>query len=148
MAENHMRNPQAAIARLMCEDIDMVSPLSGMQSQTAMGMSGSDSEAQNVMLTSSEPTEEEEKPTTEQLKITKRFVELVGGMENARTLLDKLDECDDCIDLLDDEGIEHHETGMISQMAELVPDLPDLPTMNSLSLSALYNPSAMNKGSI
>jgi hypothetical protein len=85
-----------------------------------------------------EPEQDEEEGfTTQQLKIAKRFVELVGGAEKARALVDKVDECNECLDLIDDPS-EASDASAIQKLAGAMPGLPDLP----MELSGLYNPSA------
>jgi hypothetical protein len=109
------RNQQSLIARLMCEDFD-------------------DTEVSGVMevFTDSVPDDlkddrGEEKLTAEQLKIAKRFLDLMGSVEKAQEALDKVSECEDVLRKVDDEEFEERETDQIAGMAHLIPDLPDLP---------------------
>lgn len=132
---------QRLIARLMFEEAGPISPMSGSMSQSAMG--GPETEVE--FLTADDPSElQEDKPFSENdLKIAKRFVELVGGVDRARELLDKIDECEDCIGLVDDEGMEEHDSSEITKLAQMMPSMVDLPTaVKALDLSSLYNDGA------
>ena len=42
--------------------------------------------------------------TEEELKLTKRYIELIGGCERATQLIDKVSECEECLALIDDSG--------------------------------------------
>lgn len=88
--------------------------------------------------------EEPEGYSESELKIAKRFVELIGGCDRARELLDKVAECEECLGLLDDEGSGSDEN-TIQKMAVMMPLQPDLPTSvkNGMDLASLYNPSAV-----
>lgn len=90
---------------------------------------------------------EQEGYTEEELKLAKRFSELVGGPDRAREILDKVADCEECLDLVDDEP-EEGSSGFgsdeeaITHLASMMPDSPDLPTSfkNNMNLSSLYNP--------
>ena len=71
--------------------------------------------------------------TEEELSITKRFIELIGGAERARELVDKVADCEDCLGIIDDNEAPQSDDSVIGRMADIMPDMPDLP-------SALYNP--------
>lgn len=135
-----MNKQQLLIASL----IDRLDPTSGRPINESMvgGMSsfmagGSestpvDSYADGPEL--AEPTDGDQGFSEQELKIAKRFIELVGGVDRAKEILDKVDECEDCLELLEDDD----DDATIAQVAGTIPSSPDLPT----GLSSLYNPSA------
>ena len=61
----------------------------------------------------------------EHLDLAKRYIELAGGIENARDLLDKLEECGECL------GVEPDETEAIEGISDTMPSMPDLPNTPS-----------------
>jgi hypothetical protein len=75
-----------------------------------------------------------------QLRVAKRFIDLMGGADKARAAIDKVDECEDCLGLVDDddEVRDDHDSSMIEQISSMLPGAPDLP----MELSNLYNPAA------
>ncbi len=75
-----------------------------------------------------------------QLRVAKRFIDLMGGADKARAAVDKVDECEDCLGLVDDEDQvrDNHDSSVIEQISGMLPGLPDLP----MELSSLYNPAA------
>lgn len=75
-----------------------------------------------------------------ELKLTKRYLELIGGAERARDLINKCDECMECLGLIDDTMSDE---ATIQQVSEYIPQDVDYPTNNKMNLSALYNPSAV-----
>lgn len=84
-------------------------------------------------------TEPEEPEFTElELKLARRFIELVGGAERARDLVNKCDECAECLGLVDDT-----DTDTIESMAAVIPSDVDLPTPRGVDISTLYNPNAI-----
>ncbi len=142
------RNAQSVIAQLMMEDIGM-GPSSGSvkgggPTQNMLGVPDDETQVAMISMSTNGEMEEDDSQgfTEKELKLTKRFVELVGGADRARELLDKVDECEDCLGLIDDE--ESSDDDIINHMAGLMPLSADLPTgiSNSLGMSALYNPSA------
>jgi len=66
--------------------------------------------------------EECEEFSAEELKLGERYVELAGGADRARELLDKIEECGECVGLAGDESDE------IGGISDTMPGLPDLPT--------------------
>ncbi len=62
--------------------------------------------------------------TEQEMRLAKKFVELVGCPERATELLNKVAECEDCLGLIDDS-----ETDEIGFVASTVPMAPDMPTM-------------------
>ncbi len=83
---------------------------------------------------------EEDKGFSEtQLKIAKRFIELMGSADKAREIVDKVDECQECLGIVDDHA--ESDSSMIDQMAGMLPSSADLP----MGLSNLYNSSASNQ---
>jgi len=60
--------------------------------------------------------------SAEELKLGERYIELAGGVDRARELLDKVEECGECVGLADDESDE------IEGISDAMPGLPDLPT--------------------
>lgn len=129
--------------------MDRLDPLVESPSMTGMStMTGSasipqdsnldvDGDAETRMLTEPEPPSDEEF-TEQELKIAKRFVELMGSADKARAAVDKVDEYQECLGLLDDEDEQERDGNTIEKLAGMMPGLPDLP----MELSGLYNPSA------
>ncbi len=77
--------------------------------------------------------------TEQHLRLAKRFIELMGGADRAREVLDKVDDCEDCLGLIDDnQSAADSDSAAIEKMAGMLPNLPDLP----MALSNLYNPGA------
>lgn len=62
--------------------------------------------------------------TEQEMRLAKKFVELVGCPERASELLNKISECEDCLGLIGDE-----EDDEVSFVASTVPITPDMPTM-------------------
>lgn len=61
----------------------------------------------------------------EELLIAKRFIELVGGPERAKNLLDKVTDCAECLGILGDgDDAELNEIEVIGQSTPMAPDLP------------------------
>lgn len=84
-------------------------------------------------------TEPEEPQFTElELKLARRFIELVGGAERARDLVNKCDECEECLGLVSDD-----DNDSIEGMASVIPSDVDLPTPRGVDISSLYNPNAI-----
>lgn len=78
--------------------------------------------------------DEQDGYTEDELRITKKFVEMIGGAERARELVDKVADCEECLDIVDDEAEQESMMGsLIGRMADTMPQTPDLPT-------SLYNP--------
>jgi len=92
----------------------------GQNQNPAMDMMPGDS-----MLSMTEIDDDSTKP--EDLAAAKKFVQLVGSIDKARELLDKID---DVMEVLDDGcgGCEEDDEHIIGMMAALIPDEPDLPT--------------------
>ena len=61
----------------------------------------------------------------EHLDLAKRYIELAGGIENARDLLDKLEECGECL------GVESDDAETIEGIGDTMPSMPDLPNTPS-----------------
>lgn len=118
---------------------------SGMGGMGGMGASNDDSTLSSVMGDESQDLVEpdcetgecggEENFTEFQLKVAKRFIEIMGNADKARSVIDKVDDCQECLGLVDDE---ENDGDAIGQMADMMPGSPDLP----MELSNLYNPSA------
>jgi hypothetical protein len=138
------QNMQNLIARLMNEEMGMVSPLSGLMGQQAMPPA--EATAPEIDDGQCDPDNELEEPEgfgERHLKIAKRFIELMGGADRAREIIDKVDECEDCLQLIDDDESDRRDVSQIEQLAGLMPSLPDLPTgAKSMNMASLYNPSA------
>ncbi len=150
------RSQQQVIAGLMDRIDPMVeSPsMTGMSSMMGGGSAATrddgmldDTESTTVIL--SEPecgSDDEEGNLNEfQLRVAKRFIDLMGGADRAHAAIDKVDECEDCLGLIDDEDDDDqirsdHDSSMIEKISGMLPGLPDLP----MELSNLYNPSAGN----
>lgn len=141
------RTNQQIIAGLM-DRLDPMMEMSGMSGMPGMMGSDdsstlSDGESTMVMTEPSCDTNscEEEEPFSEfQLKVAKRFIELMGGADRARSVVDKVDECEDCLGLVDDDDDirDGHDSSVIQKISGMLPGSPDLP----MELSNLYNPSA------
>lgn len=145
------RSQQQVIAGLM----DRLDPLVESPSMTGMstlmgGGSAStqddstldvDAESTTVYMTEPESDEDVNHFNPTQLKIAKRFIELMGGADKARAAIDKVDEGEEFLGLIDDDddGVRaDSDSSMISKMAGMLPGTPDLP----MELSNLYNPAA------
>lgn len=156
MARQHSRNQQQTIADMMAFD-PTLNESPSMGSGMGMGHMGGPSSSQlGEMPTDMETSvviglegpicdngdcgnDENDGFTATQLKIAKRFVDLMGGAERAREAVDKVDEYTEALDLIDDEPSESGLGGdAISKMAGMLPERPDLP----MGLANLYNPSA------
>jgi len=105
----------------------MEDPLAG--SGLAQGAMQTDMPAGNPMgmgmeFGGEEEYEEEEceEFSAEELQLGERYVELAGGADRARELLDKVEECGECIGMVGDEGDQ------IEGISDAMPGLPDLPT--------------------
>ena len=72
-----------------------------------------------------------------ELRLARRFMQLVGGIERARDLISRCDECEECLGLVDDDDEQ-----IINGVASMVPDEVDMPTKSN-DMSSLYNPSAI-----
>jgi hypothetical protein len=146
------RTPQALIARLMTEGLvieepGMTSMLSGATSAQQGQSLPFDADVSVVSVQDNDDLEDDsEGYTAQELKLAKRFIELVGSADRARELVDKVDDCEDCLQLIDDRESERRDLSQIEKMAGLLPDLPDLPmaTRAVTDLSTLYNPSAVS----
>jgi hypothetical protein len=134
---------------LVTEDPGMTSILSGASSaQNAQSLPFDGDASISVVKIQEEPDELEEPEgyTAKELKLAKRFVELVGGADRARELIDKVDDCEDCLQIIDDEEVQRRDAAEIEKMAGLIPGLPDLPMAAKavMDLSSLYNPNAVS----
>lgn len=147
------RNPQNQIAFMM-ESIDMPAqggrPSSMADDANTLGDS-MDGEMTEVLAVGSDQQQDdsEDEFSEKDLKIAKRFIELMGGADRARAAVDKVDEGQEFLGLLDDEecengGCDDGDAGMIAKLAGLLPSMPDLPTgKQSMDVSSLYNPNAV-----
>jgi hypothetical protein len=146
------RNMQSLIASLMTEEMgSMSSDNPGGPTRGTMGAPEEGTDVEMMEIVTGGGGLEEEEPegfTSKELKIAKRFVELMGGADRARDALDKVDECMECLDIIDDkpQDEEGMDASMIERLAGLMPMLPDLPTSakNKMDLSTLYNPNAVS----
>ena len=131
-------NPQFLISKLMSEDFDFSASVPDNSQQIEpIDLNGCDG-YDDCDDCDDEYSNQDDEYTTEELKISKRFVELLGGFDRARIALDKIEECDDCIDLLDDENDE------ITQIAAIMPSSVDLPTSPTAAtnLASMYDPNS------
>ncbi len=138
------QSPQALIAALM-EDVGKTETLSGAAAaQNEMTLPfATDLNFVDIHKGDGQEddyeTQNEEQYSEKELKITKRFIEIVGGADRARELLDKVDECEDCLGLVDEED---DDESIIQQIADAAPEVPDFPTsIKNMGISTLYNPS-------
>ena len=72
-----------------------------------------------------EEEEGREEFSAEELKLGERYINLAGGADRARELLDTVEECGECVGLAGDERDERDE---IEGISDAMPGLPDLPT--------------------
>ena len=72
--------------------------------------------------------------TEKEIRIGKRFIELAGGHERARDLLDKIIQSDHIFGITDDQA----DQAQIDMIAQSVPEEPDYPT----DFSSRFNPSS------
>lgn len=86
----------------------------------------------------SEPECDEEGFNEPELRLAKRFIELVGGAERARELVEKVAECEECLGIVDDD-----DEDIIDHISSTMPTHADLPTglYNGMGMAAQYNPS-------
>lgn len=143
MAKNTRHTGDISMILSIMED-DLVpgrTPMSGgIMAQTSMDYSSNHDE--DILNTENggygQITEPEESKFTDlELRIARRFMELVGGIERARDLISRCDECEECLGLVD---VDDEET--IEGVANMMPDEVDMPT-SVKDLSNLYNPSAI-----
>jgi hypothetical protein len=121
-AQDHMAFIMASV---IAED-----PLAGSgMAQGAMGAIQTDMPIPNMGMgfggeeyEEEEEEEEYEEFSAEELQLGERYVELAGGADRARELLNKVEECGECIGMADDEGDQ------IEGISDAMPGLPDLPT--------------------
>ncbi len=145
------RSKQQMIAGLMDRLDPMVesSPMGHMASMMGGGGGSAlhddnsaldvDGESTTVILSEPESDEEEGQFNATQLRIAKRFIDLMGGADKARAAVDKVDEGEEFLGLIDDDDVRSDsDSSMISKMAGMLPGTPDLP----MELSNLYNPAA------
>lgn len=148
MGRQNNRSQQQTIADMMAFDPTLnESPLTGTGGHMGGGMGEMPMDMESSVVIGLEGPvcdnggsgDEEDGFTATQLKIAKRFIELMGGADRAREAVDKVDEYTEALDLIDDQPAEA-ETGLaaISKMAGMLPEMPDLP----MGLANLYNPSA------
>lgn len=82
-----------------------------------------------------------------ELRLTARYLELVGGSERAKEIIDKVLDCQKCLDV--DDQIEKMDSDRIDALASMIPSEADLPTerqpgsfVTASKFANLYNPSA------
>ena len=126
------------------EDMPMGGSLIGGGNMIQTSMSYNDNHNDNIMNPDDggygrETSPEEPQFTDLELRIARRFLELVGGIERARDLISRCDECEECLGIIDDDEMDQQT---ISGVANMMPDEVDMPT-NSKDMSSLYNPSAI-----
>jgi len=99
---------------------------------------------QNIMqgFNSGEPIDEleiNETYTEKEVKLTRRYIQLLGGGERARDLLEKVISADNIIGVEEPEQQqENREKNQIDQIAMMVPSEVDTPT----DFSSRFNPSS------
>jgi hypothetical protein len=104
---------------------------SAMPARNELGNPETDDESAMVQVIGieqgQEPRDEDDGYSSKELKLAKRFVELVGGADRAQALLDKVSECEECLDLIDDENCDDgscsSDEDMIMQLAKMMPML-------------------------
>lgn len=82
--------------------------------------------------------EEEEEFGETELKLAKRFIEIIGGADRARDLLDKVNDCEECLGMVDGDE-EDEDVDMIGKISASIPSSPDMPMMN---MASQFNPSS------
>jgi hypothetical protein len=121
----------ALMARLMTE----MDPMSG--SGGSPGHMGGDNVAQHaltLMTINNTPAgqsryddQDEEGFTDDELKLAKRFIELVGSPERAVELLDRVGDCEECLGMIDDE---EQDAANIDQISQGIPSDAGSPMSN------------------
>jgi hypothetical protein len=136
-----MQDSIRQIIALMNED-GIVPGSTSVLTGAAMAQSVPNTDNPNMLASDNggygEPTEPEANDFTElEYKLTKRFLELIGGTERAREIINKCDDCEECLNLVtaDDDDV-------INSIASTMPDDVGLPT-NIVNMSSLYNPSTI-----
>lgn len=138
------RSSQALIASLMCENeyapVYNGNMMGGITSMVGDLMNRPLGNSENeITVIGVDSDENRDGYTPEELRITKRYIELMGSAERARELVDKVDECEDCLDIIDDQPDD------ITKLASTMPHSPDFPTTYGAgSAKSLYNRSAIN----
>lgn len=87
-------------------------PLMTFNQLPGMGCQGNECDQETAEQTFSE----------RDLKIAKRFIELIGGADRAKELIEKVVECEECLGLVDDNE-------NINAFANSMPEYPDMPRM-------------------
>ncbi len=142
------KNPQSLIAQMMLEEFGMGPTSSGTTpSQGSMSLPFDGDPSVSVLQIQSDDEsecDEQEGYTSKELKIAKKFIELMGSADRAREILDKVDDCLECLDIVDEQPAD--DASAIEKMAGLMPMLPDLPmaAKAAMDLSTLYNPNAVS----
>ncbi len=98
-------------------------------------------ESDYIVAPESQDTEDGDQYSELELKLTKRYIELIGGAERARDLINKCDECMECLGMLD--GTSETDMDTIKKVSEYMPQDVDYPTNNKMDLATLYNPNAV-----
>lgn len=113
-----------------------IPPMSGsVDTMSSMGnMAMSAMPTDSPLSGAQEEPEEPDGYTEEELQLTKKFIDMIGGPERARELVDKVNECEDCLDIIDDGDTEEEDdAASISVISRSVPDAPDLPRLMAKS---------------
>lgn len=79
-----------------------------------------------------------------ELKLAKRFIDILGSVERAQNLLDKVSECEECLGMIDDdeETDNSDDAAVIGMISNAVPSSPDMP----MNMSSQYNPGGATRG--
>lgn len=119
----------------------------GSMAQMAMDQASTDQQQISDSIGGSEGDYQEQPFTAIELKLTARFIELVGGFDRACDLIKKIKEVQNVLDV--DEESETIESNRIDAVADLMPSDVDLPTKQdpgtftvASNFSSLYNPNA------
>jgi len=125
---NKLNSAMDAIARLMNEDFGSPSIMANSD-----GAQMAPTQLDDADVGHGCGNEEPDGFQEEELRMAKRFVELMGSAERAREAVDRVDQCEECLDLIDDDS-------SIEAIATMVPLSPDMPSGKAIEMSTLYNP--------
>ena len=92
----------------------------------------------NTEMNSTEDLTVGETFSDREVKIGKRFIELLGGHNRARDLLDKIIQSDQIFGITDDQ----QDAAQIGQIADDTPDHPDFASDFTPNFSARFDPSS------
>jgi hypothetical protein len=86
---------------------------------------------------------EEEDITEEELRLAKRYIDIMGSPERAQEALQRVLECEDCLGILDDD--QGRESEIIGAIAAATPDDVDMPAEIPVDVSKIYDVSKLRR---